>query len=133
MVDAASSLLPFPVPVNHLGMYRTSQLEPVEYYNNLSDDKTDGPVDLAIVVDPIIATGVTCLGAIESLLQYGAKKIVVLSVLCAETGMARVATHYPDVDFWVGGCDPGTDDKGWIRPGMGDVGDRLFQTVGKLN
>jgi uracil phosphoribosyltransferase len=132
MVDAVLSLLPSSVPVNHLGMYRNKQLEPVEYYNNLSDDKADGPVDLAIVVDPIIATGVTCLGAIESLLQYGARRIVVLSVLCAETGMARVAGHYRDVEFWVGGCDPKTDDKGWIRPGMGDVGDRLFQTVGKL-
>jgi len=133
MVDAVSSLLPFAVPINHLGMFRNKQLEPVEYYNNLSDDqdKTGGPVDLAIVCDPIIATGITAIGAIQSLNQCNAKKIIVISVLCAETGIHRVASHYPDVEFWVGGSDPKTDTSGWIRPGMGDVGDRLFLTIGK--
>jgi uracil phosphoribosyltransferase len=115
----------------------SSQLEAIEYYNNLSDHKPnstkpdEGPVDLAIVVDPIIATGVTCLGAIESLKDYGAKKIVILSVLCATSGLKAVAESADNVEIWVGHCDPGTDEKGMIRPGIGDVGDRLFLTLGK--
>jgi uracil phosphoribosyltransferase len=131
MVDAVSALLPFPVPVNHLGMFRDTQLNPVEYYNNLSNHQIDGPVDLAIVCDPIIATGVTCMGAIESLRDYGAKKILVLSVLCSEPGVRRVAAAGSDVEIYVGGMDPKTDERGMIRPGIGDVGDRLFLTVGK--
>jgi len=143
MVDPVAALLPFPVPVNHLGMFRragpSSKLEAVEYYNNLSDHKNSAssaadegyPADLAIIVDPIIATGVTCLGAIESLRDYGAKRIVVLSVLCAAPGITAVAESADNVEIWVGHCDPGTDEKGMIRPGIGDVGDRLFLTVGK--
>jgi uracil phosphoribosyltransferase len=144
MVDPVSSLLPFPVPVNHLGMFRragpSSKLEAVEYYNNLSDHQhssssagndNEGPVDLAIIVDPIIATGVTCLGAVESLREYGAKRIIVLSILCAAPGIAAVAASADNVEIWTGHCDPGTDEKGMIRPGIGDVGDRLFLTLGK--
>jgi len=131
MVDAISSLLPFPVPVNHLGMFRDKQLNPVEYYNNLSDHKTDGPVQLAIVCDPIIATGVTCMGAIESLRDYGAKKIIVIAILCSEPGVRRIAAESSDIEIFVGGMDSKTDERGMIRPGIGDVGDRLFLTVGK--
>lgn len=129
MVDAVSSILPFPVPINHLGMYRDSALQPVEYYNNLSDHAA--AVDLAIILDPVIATGVTCLGAIESLRDYGAKKILVIGVLCSDTGIRKVAECGDDVQIWVGSCDPGTDERGMIRPGIGDVGDRLFLTLGK--
>lgn len=130
LVDPVSALLPFAVPVNHLGMYRDQGLNPVEYYNNLSDHAEEA-VDLAIVLDPIIATGVTCLGAIESLRDYGAKKILIIGVLCSEPGVRKVAECGMNVDIWVGGCDPETDERGMIRPGMGDVGDRLFLTLGK--
>ena len=111
-------------------MFRDKQLNPVEYYNNLSDHNT-GPVDLAIVCDPIIATGVTCLGAIESLRDYGAGKIVIVAVLVSATGVAKVAGCGADVSVFAAGCDPGTDQKGMIRPGIGDVGDRLYLTMGK--
>jgi uracil phosphoribosyltransferase len=127
LVDAVSDLLPFPVPVNHLGMYRDTSLRPVEYYNNLSDA---GGVDLSIVVDPVLATGVTCLGAIESLRDAGVKKILIIAVLCSRAGLLKVA-QCQDVDIWVGHCDASTDERGMIRPGMGDVGDRLFLTLGK--
>jgi uracil phosphoribosyltransferase len=129
MVDAVSAVLPFPVPINHLGMYRDSALQPVEYYNNLSDHGE--AVDLAIILDPVIATGVTCLGAIESLRDYGAKKILIIGVLCSEPGIRKVAECGDDVQIWIGGCDPRTDERGMIRPGIGDVGDRLFLTLGK--
>jgi uracil phosphoribosyltransferase len=131
MVDAVSAVLPFPVPINHLGMYRDRALQPVEYYNNLSDHHGGEPAELAIILDPVIATGVTCLGAIESLREYGAKKILIIGVLCSEPGIRKVAACGADVEIWIGGCDPGTDAKGMIRPGMGDVGDRLFLTLGK--
>jgi uracil phosphoribosyltransferase len=130
MVDAVQSLLPIPVPVNHLGMFRDSLLNPVEYYNNLSEHK-GSPVEMAIICDPIIATGVTCMGAIESLREAGAKKILVLSVLCSEPGVRKIAIGADDVTIWVGGMDAKTDEKGMIRPGIGDVGDRLFLTKGK--
>src|ERR1700753_2208818 len=120
MVDAVSALLPFPVPINHLGMFRDKELNPVEYYNNLPNHQTDGPVDLAIVCDPIIATGVTCMGAIESLQDYGAKKILVLAILCSEPGVKRIALARPDVEIYVGAMDPKTDERGMIRPGIGD-------------
>lgn len=130
MVDAVSSLLPAPVPVNHLGMYRDSALNPVEYYNNLHNHGGP-PVDLAIVLDPIIATGVTCLGAVESLRDFGAKRILILGILASESGLRKVASSGDNVEIWVGGADADTDEKGMIRPGMGDVGDRLFSTLGK--
>ncbi|KAF2665209.1 PRTase-like protein [Microthyrium microscopicum] len=133
LVDAVSALLPYPVPVNHLGMFRDGNLNPVEYYNNLRDHATgDQPVELAIVLDPIIATGVTCLGAVQSLQECKADKILIIGVLGTETGLRKIAKACGDyVDIWMGGIDPGTDEKGMIRPGMGDVGDRLFLTLGK--
>jgi uracil phosphoribosyltransferase len=130
MVDAIQALLPYHVPVNHLGMFRDATLNPVEYYNNLSDHK-GSPVELAIICDPLIATGATCMGAIESLRDYGAKKIIVLSVLCSEPGVRKIAKGAEDVHIFVGGMDTKTDERGMIRPGIGDVGDRLFLTKGK--
>jgi uracil phosphoribosyltransferase len=140
MVDAVTSLLPFPVPVNHLGLFREKYtLQPVEYYNNLPDHtpapgaaEGEGPVDLAIVVDPIIATGATASAAVETLREWGVKKILVLCILCSESGVRKVAEECgPDVEIWAGGCDEDVDGKGMIKPGVGDIGDRLFMTVGK--
>jgi uracil phosphoribosyltransferase len=148
MVDALESLLPYPVPVHHLGMYREkSTLQPVEYYNNLPYHKpspqptsttpagtvadTAGPADLAIVVDPIIATGATAMAAVDTLREYGVKKVVVISILCSADGVKRVAECWENVEVWAGGCDPETDERGMIKPGLGDVGDRLYLTVGK--
>jgi uracil phosphoribosyltransferase len=149
MVDALESLLPYPVPVHHLGMYREkSTLQPVEYYNNLPYHKpsaqqpasttpagtpadTAGPADLAIVVDPIIATGATAMAAVDTLREYGVKKVVVISILCSVDGVRRVADCWDGVEVWAGGCDAETDERGMIKPGLGDIGDRLFLTMGK--
>jgi len=70
------------------------------------------------------------LGAVESLRDAGVKRILIIAVLCSEEGVRKVA-QCQDVDIWVGHCDPETDEKGMIRPGMGDVGDRSFLTLGK--
>jgi len=141
MVDSVQSLLPNPVPVHHLGLYREkSTLQPVEYYNNLPyhsksapSDASDSPVsDLAIILDPIVATGSTMCAAIETLRDWGVKRILAIGILGTVDGLQRAAEMWPEgVEVWIGGCDEGVDEKGMIRPGLGDIGDRLFLTVGK--
>ncbi|KAF2838048.1 uracil phosphoribosyltransferas-like protein [Patellaria atrata CBS 101060] len=140
MVDAVCSLLPSPVPIHHLGLYREkTTLDPVEYYNNLpyhrpteANPTASGPCDLAIIVDPVIATGATACAAIDTLKDWGVHKIIMLSVLSSEHGLKRAAEEWSEgVEIWTGGCDKETDSKGMIKPGLGDVGDRLFLTLGK--
>lgn len=139
MIDALESLLPNRVPVHHLGMYREkSTLQPVEYYNNLPYHKlsdttsTSAASELAILVDPIIATGATVCAAIDTLKDWGVNRIISISVLASEDGLQRAAEAWPEgVELWVGGVDKTTDERGMIKPGLGDVGDRLFLTVGK--
>ncbi|PSK43120.1 hypothetical protein B9Z65_7074 [Elsinoe australis] len=139
MVEPLLTLLPDPVPVFHLGMYREkSTLQPVEYYNNLpyhsssQPEITEGPSDLAILVDPIIATGATASAAIDTLKDWGVKRILVVSVLASIGGLENASSTWPEgTQFWVGGVDQETDAKGMIKPGLGDVGDRLFGTLGK--
>ncbi|KAG9521856.1 uracil phosphoribosyltransferas-like protein, partial [Aureobasidium melanogenum] len=139
MVDALLSILPDPVPVFHLGMYREkTTLQPVEYYNNLpyhsatNTSQQTTPSDLAILLDPIIATGATASAAIDTLKDWGVKRIVICSVLASHEGLEKVSRVWEEgVQIWVGAVDPGTDAKGMIKPGLGDVGDRLFLTIGK--
>lgn len=136
MLDAVQSLLPNPVSVHHLGMYREkSTLQPVEYYNNLPyrrEGDGAGVSELAIVVDPIIATGSTVCAAIDTLRDWGVPRIIVVAILASEGGLKRAAEIWPEgVELWVGGVDAETDDRGMIKPGLGDIGDRLFLTVGK--
>ncbi|KAI0191582.1 uracil phosphoribosyltransferase-domain-containing protein [Astrocystis sublimbata] len=138
MVDAVQTLLPNPVPVHHLGLYREpSTLEPVEYYNNLPNHIASGrpgaeASSLAIVVDPVIATGGTCVAAIQTLREWGVKKIVVLAVIGAEEGVNRAAAEWPEaVEIWVAGVDSELTSSGMIKPGVGDIGDRIFLTIGK--
>ncbi|KAH9824515.1 Uracil phosphoribosyltransferase [Teratosphaeria destructans] len=136
MVEPIQSLLPHAVSVHHLGMYREkTTLQPVEYYNNLpyhkAGDQSKIP-ELAIIVDPIIATGSTVCAAIDTLRDWGVPKIVTLSILASGGGLKRAAEAWSEgVEMWVGGVDAETDEKGMIKPGLGDVGDRLFLTVGK--
>jgi uracil phosphoribosyltransferase len=140
MVPALTSLLPHPVPIHHLGLYREkSTLQPVEYYNNLpyhaptpANPSAGGPAELAIIVDPVIATGATACAAIESLRDWGVKRILVVAVLATVDGLVQACGEWPEaVEVWVGGCDEGVDAKGMIKPGLGDIGDRLFLTIGK--
>ncbi|CAI6340950.1 unnamed protein product [Periconia digitata] len=140
MVPAVSSLLPSPVAVHHLGLYREkSTLQPVEYYNNLpyhassaSNPSAQGPAELAIIVDPVIATGATACAAIDTLKDWGVKKIIVLAVLATEEGLRNACEEWAEgVEVWVGGCDKEVDAKGMIKPGLGDIGDRLYLTIGK--
>ncbi|KAI1206593.1 PRTase-like protein [Annulohypoxylon truncatum] len=136
MVEAIQTLLPEPVPVHHLGLYREpSTLEPVEYYNNLPQHASEpgkNVSSLAIIVDPVIATGGTCQAAIQTLKEWGVKKIVVLSVIAAADGVRRAAEEWSEaVEIWVAGVDAELTSNGMLKPGVGDVGDRLFLTIGK--
>ncbi|KIW60425.1 uracil phosphoribosyltransferase [Exophiala xenobiotica] len=129
MVEAVQSILPEAVTVHHLGLFREKlTLQPVEYYNNLPQSQAN-VAKLAIVVDPIIATGQTCIAAIQSLKEWGVEKIIVLSVLGAYPGVTRAAEEWPEgTEVWIGGLDEGLTDKGMIKPGVGDIGNRLFKT-----
>ncbi|MCJ1388200.1 hypothetical protein MMC18_001045 [Xylographa bjoerkii] len=134
MVDAISLLLPFPVPIHHLGLFREpTTLQPVEYYNNLPYHSSPPADDhLAILVDPIIATGGTAVAAIQTLREWGVSRIILIAVLGSEEGVKRAAAEWEEgVELWVGGVDNRLDAKGMICPGVGDVGDRLFLTKGK--
>jgi uracil phosphoribosyltransferase len=138
MIEAVQSILPLPVPVHHLGMYREpSTLSPVEYYNNLPHH-VPGPgaassaSSLAIIVDPVIATGGTCSAAIQTLREWGATRILVLAVAGAEPGVVATAKEWPEgTELWLATLDKELTSDGMLKPGLGDIGDRLFLTIGK--
>jgi uracil phosphoribosyltransferase len=110
-------------------------LSPVEYYNNLPNHSSSagGSVSsLSIILDPVIATGGTCAAAIDTLREWGTQRIIVISVLGAEPGVKAAAERWPEgVEIWLAGVDPELTQGGMIKPGIGDVGDRLFLTIGK--
>lgn len=86
---------------------------------------------LAVLLDPIIATGATAEAAIHLLQEWGVQKIIMLSVLASEEGIKRAAGTWEGVEVWVGGVDGKVNEKGMIVPGLGDIGDRLFVAIGK--
>ncbi|WYZ39904.1 hypothetical protein EsH8_IV_000245 [Colletotrichum jinshuiense] len=138
MVEAVQTILPSPVPVHHLGLYREpSTLEPVEYYNNLpnhisADGSNSEASSIAIILDPVIATGGTCAAAIQTLREWGVQRIIVMSVIGAAEGVKRAAEEWPGAtDIWIAGVDAELTPNGMLKPGVGDVGDRLFLTIGK--
>lgn len=135
---AVQTILPGPVPVHHLGLYREpSTLEPVEYYNNLpnhisADGSNPDVSSLAIILDPVIATGGTCAAAIQTLREWGVQRIIVMSVIGAAEGVKRAAGEWADAtEIWIAGVDEELTPNGMLKPGVGDVGDRLFLTIGK--
>ncbi|KAI9718452.1 MAG: hypothetical protein M1812_004173 [Candelaria pacifica] len=138
MIEALQTLLPFPASVHHLGLFREpTTLQPVEYYNNLPYHQAPAhqnlaAAEIAILLDPVIATGGTSQAAIQTLREWGVKRVIVISVLGSVGGVTRMAEEWPEnVEVWVGGIDAECDAKGMIKPGLGDIGDRLFLTIGK--
>jgi uracil phosphoribosyltransferase len=141
--QALQTILPYPVPVHHLGLFReATTLSPVEYYNNLpyhrpdtgspSNSANTSASELAILLDPVIATGGTCTAAIQTLREWGVRRVIVIAVLAALPGVLRAAGEWEEgVDIWIAGLDEDVNDSGMIKPGLGDVGDRLFLTIGK--
>lgn len=125
MVDGFLKMMPN-VKVGHIGLYRDPEtLEPHEYYLKLPTDVTERDF---IVVDPMLATGGSAVDAIASLKKHGAKSIKLACLCAAPEGVERVQAEHPDVDIYLAALDEKLNDHGYIVPGLGDAGDRLFGT-----
>ena len=125
LVEPLQDLLP-EAEVWHLGMYRDEQTsQPVEYYCKLREGN---PCDIGMVLDPMLATGGSVLSAIETLKRWGCADIRVLSVIASQPGIDRLTREHPDVKLFVCAIDPELNDRNFIVPGLGDAGDRIFNT-----
>jgi uracil phosphoribosyltransferase len=125
MVNGIHVLFPS-ARVGHIGLYRNEEtLEPNEYYCKLPDGIEE---KLVLVVDPMLATGGSACDAIDRLKKRGCKNIKFMAVIGAPEGVSRVAEAHPDVHVYVSTLDRCLNDKGYILPGLGDAGDRLFGT-----
>lgn len=125
MVDGMLTLIPA-AKVGHIGLYRDPEtLKPVEYYCKLPADCAEREV---FVVDPMLATGGSSVAAIQMLKDRGCKKIHFMCIIAAPEGIAVMEKAHPDVDMYVGALDEKLNDHGYIVPGLGDAGDRIFGT-----
>ena len=125
MVDGVLSLIPA-AKVGHIGLYRDPEtLKPVEYYCKLPADCAEREV---FVVDPMLATGGSSIAAIQMLKDKGCKSIHFMCIIAAPEGIAAMKEAHPDVDIYVGALDEKLNDHGYIVPGLGDAGDRIFGT-----
>ena len=125
MVDGMLSLIPA-AKVGHIGLYRDPEtLKPVEYYCKLPADCAEREV---FVVDPMLATGGSSIAAIQLLKDKGCKSIRLLCIIAAPEGVKAMQEAHPDVDIYIGAMDQKLNDHGYIVPGLGDAGDRIFGT-----
>lgn len=130
MVDPVLDLIPS-AEVWHLGLYRDERTaKPVEYYSKLPDQR---PVDVALILDPMLATGGSVLAALAALSDWGVPQAKLLSLLASEEGVQRVESQFPKAQIYVCQIDPELNDKKFIVPGLGDAGDRIFNTVEQSN
>ena len=125
MVDGMLSLIPA-AKVGHIGLYRDPEtLAPVEYYCKLPSDIASREV---FVTDPMLATGGSATAAITMLKEKGAKKIHFMCIIASPEGIEKMHEVHPDVDVFVGALDDHLNEHGYIVPGLGDAGDRIFGT-----
>ena len=125
MVDGVLQLVPA-AKVGHIGLYRDPEtLEPVEYYCKLPADCAQREV---FVVDPMLATGGSSVAAIKLLKDRGCKNIHFMCIIAAPEGVERMKKEHPDVDIYIGSLDEKLNEHGYIVPGLGDAGDRIFGT-----
>lgn len=125
MLDGARQLLP-EAQVQVLGMYRNEEtLQPVWYYNKLPADMSGLH---AILIDPMLATGGSLSGAVEELRQRGCQHITVLAIVAAPEGISRLESSYDRIRIFVAAKDKCLNEDGYILPGLGDAGDRIFNT-----
>ena len=125
MLDGVLTLVPN-AKVSIVGLYRNEEtLEPVAYF-----DKVIADIDqrTALIIDPMLATGGTLLATIDLLKQKGCKKIIGLFLVASPEGLERVAELHPDVDLFIAAIDEGLNENGYILPGLGDAGDKIFGT-----
>lgn len=125
MVDGVLALVPS-ARVGHIGLYRDPEtLQPVEYYCKLPADIEEREV---IVVDPMLATGGSAIDAISQIKKRNPKEIKFMCIIAAPEGLNALKEAHPDVDVFVGALDDHLNDHGYIVPGLGDAGDRIFGT-----
>jgi uracil phosphoribosyltransferase len=125
METAISRLIPT-ARVGHIGIYRDHDtLQPVSYYAKLPPDIADRQ---AMILDPMLATGGSTVAAVDILKRAGCKAIKVMAIIAAPEGVKKVHDAHPDVDIFTAAVDSHLNDKGYIVPGLGDAGDRLFGT-----
>ena len=125
MVNGVHVLFPT-AKVGHIGMFRNeATLEPQEYYCKLPDGVED---KLVVVLDPMLATGGSAIAAINQLKKRGVKNIKMMSIIAAPEGVKALASAHPDVQIYVATVDRELNENGYILPGLGDAGDRLFGT-----
>ena len=125
MVNGILALVPS-AKVGHIGLYRDPEtLKPVEYYCKLPADCAEREV---FVVDPMLATGGSSIAAIQLLKDKGCKSIRLLCIIAAPEGVKAMQEAHPDVDIYIGAMDQKLNDHGYIVPGLGDAGDRIFGT-----
>jgi uracil phosphoribosyltransferase len=112
--------------VGHIGIYRDeSSLEPVAYYAKFPKDIAEGPV---LLIDPMLATGGSAIHAVTELKKLGCRDVRLICLVCAPEGVQRMLDAHPDVVVYTAGLDRQLNEKGYILPGLGDAGDRIFGT-----
>ncbi|MCF8378645.1 MAG: uracil phosphoribosyltransferase [Bacteroidales bacterium] len=125
MVDGISNLIPT-AKVGHIGLFRDHvTLEPQDYYSKFPPNTPDAVV---MILDPMLATGGSASAAISSVKKFGAKIIKLVCIVGAPEGVARIERDHPDVDIYLAALDEKLNENGYIVPGLGDAGDRLFGT-----
>ena len=125
MVDGILTLIPS-AKVGHIGLYRDPDtLEPVEYYCKMPNDIAEREV---IILDPMLATGGSASAALQFIKNYEVKNIKLMNIIAAPEGIQRVHHDHPDVDIYCAALDEKLNDHGYIVPGLGDAGDRIFGT-----
>ena len=125
MVDQMVALIPS-AKIGHIGLYRNEEtLEPVEYYCKLPKDIAERDV---FVLDPMLATGGSAIDAIGQIKKRGAKHIKFIGLIAAPEGLKALHEAHPDVDIYVAAQDEKLNENGYIIPGLGDAGDRIFGT-----
>ena len=125
MVDGMTSLIPT-AKVGHIGLYRDPEtLKPVEYYSKVPSNIAESEVFL---VDPMLATGGSAEAALQFLKEKGAKKITMICIVAAPEGVQSLQKNHEDVDIYTAVFDSRLNDHGYIVPGLGDAGDRIFGT-----
>lgn len=126
MVDGVARLMPS-VRVGHIGLYRDhDSLSPVSYYFKIPPEPEARDF---IVLDPMLATGGSAAAAVSSLKEHGATRVQFMCIVAAPEGVEKMLAEHPDVRLFAAALDRGLDENGYIRPGLGDAGDRLFGTV----
>lgn len=125
MEEAITRLIPT-ARVGHIGIYRDHEtLQPVSYFVKLPPDIAERQ---AMILDPMLATGGSTVAAIDTLKGRGCRSIKVMAIISAPEGIQKVHAAHPDVDIYTGAVDSHLNEKGYIVPGLGDAGDRLFGT-----